>query len=240
MTITARAIAITKPVVDDIPTPEALVAFCARASSPHQHRHDTSPRLLAYCIRNRHWSIFQMVNAVLEIRGPRDMTRQFLRHESIRIEEGEAGDIQAVPIGFDQRHGGIQEFSQRYAEVDQFCERASRRQDDENRQASHDDMAPADLDASAKGKARVLSVVKHEYAAALARGEAKETARVILPEGLAMSRLYANGTLRSWMHFINVRKGNGTQAEHVHLALACADALRPYFSQILAVAEEAE
>ena len=200
MTTTARIIATTQPVVDDIPNAEALIAYCARASNPdNQHNHETGAGLLRFCIRNCHWSVFQMSNAVLEITGPRDITRQFLRHES--------------------------------------CEREARRQDDKNRQASHDDMSPADVAASAKGKARVLSVVKHEYAAALARGEAKETARVVLPEGLTMSRLYANGTLRSWLHFIDVRKGGGTQHEHVELAEACRAALAPHFALMFQATE---
>jgi thymidylate synthase (FAD) len=238
MTTTARIIATTQPVVDDIPNAEALIAYCARASNPsNQGNHETGAGLLRYCIRNRHWSVFQMANAVLEVVGPRDITRQFIRHESIRIEEDEAGEYHERHVGFDQRHGGIQEFSQRYAEAPGFCKREARRQDDKNRQASHDDMSPADKHSSDIGKFRVLSVVKHEYAAALARGEAKETARVVLPEGMTMSRLYANGTLRSWLHFIDVRRGNGTQLEHVELAEACRAALAPHFALMFQATE---
>ena len=237
MSTTARVIAITQPLTMDAPTPEALIAYCARVSSPHQTQHDTAARLLAYCIRNRHWSIFQMANAVMEITAPRDITRQFLRHESIRIEEDEAGDLTARGIGFDQRHGGIQEFSQRYAEAPGFCERAPRRQDQTNRQSSHDDMSDEDRAASLEGRARVMAAAAHEYRAGLDRGEAKETARTVLPEGLTMSRLYANGTLRSWLHFIDVRSGNGTQAEHVQLAEAIRAALAPHFPACFAAME---
>jgi thymidylate synthase (FAD) len=238
MTTTARIIATTQPVVDDIPNAEALIAYCARASNPsNQGNHETGAGLLRYCIRNRHWSVFQMANAVLEITGPRDITRQFLRHESIRIEEGEAGEYHERHVGFDQRDGGIQEFSQRYAAVPGFCDREARRQDDENRQASHDDLSDEVRAGFAEGVRRVRTVAAFVYGHAIDAGIAKECARVVLPEGLTMSRLYANGTLRSWLHFIDVRKGNGTQAEHVELAEACRAALAPHFALMFQATE---
>jgi thymidylate synthase (FAD) len=238
MTTTARIIATTQPVVDDIPNAEALIAYCARASNPsNQGNHETGAGLLRYCIRNRHWSVFQMANAVLEITGPRDMTRQFIRHESIRIEEDEAGEYHERHVGFDQRHGGIQEFSQRYAEAPGFCERQARRQDDKNRQASHDDLSDVVREDFEWGVEAVQELVSSVYQRSLRDGIAKECARVVLPEGLTMSRLYANGTLRSWLHFIDVRKGNGTQAEHVELAEACRAALAPHFALMFQATE---
>lgn len=186
-------------------TPEDIVAYCARVSGDQ-----TNPdydRLLKYCIRNKHWSVFEMANAIVEVEAPRDISRQLLRHKSF----------------------SFQEFSQRYSDDIVFTEREIRRQDLKNRQNSIDDkMLPHmswkdDLN-------NVEGLVHRLYRWYLNAGVAKECARVILPEGLTMSKLYVNGTLRSWIHYLDVRDDEGvTQLEHVHLARKIREVLEPAF-----------
>jgi thymidylate synthase (FAD) len=181
------------------PNAEKLVAYMARVSNPkYQNKEDISG-LLKYCIKNQHWSIFEMVNACFEINTTRDIGRQILRHKSF----------------------SFQEFSQRYANVNQLVApplRACRLQDETNRQSSipTDDPVLNEWWAYAQGFVEQTAVEK--YKEALSRGIAKEQARVLLPEGLTPSRMYMNGNLRSWIHFTQLRSGNGTQFEHQEIA----------------------
>jgi len=200
-----------------------LVAFCARVSNPeNQMNTETSERLVKYLIKHQHWSPLEMVSACMEVETTRDIARQFLRHRSF----------------------SFQEFSQRYAnplEDLSFVVREARRQDPKNRQNS----IPLELDEYGLGgnktpdemlaekwwsKQRdVIEVAKQTYAWAIQNGIAKEQARVVLPEGNTLSRLYVNGTLRSWIHYIQLRSANGTQLEHMQLAQECAKAISKIF-----------
>ena len=197
---------------------QELIAYCARVSNPaNQFNTETSDRLIRYLIRHQHWSPLEMVSACMEIVTTRDIARQILRHRSF----------------------SFQEFSQRYADPtaeleDAFVLRDARFQDLKNRQNSveldHSDeqqrLLAYDWERAQK---RVLYAVQREYEWAIKNGIAKEQARAILPEGLTVSRLYMNGTLRSWIHFIELRSGNGTQKEHQQIALACAEVIGKVF-----------
>jgi len=209
----ARLIAVTQPVVEGISDAKELIAYCARVSNPaNQHNMDTAEKLLAYLKRYKHWSPFEMANAVVEIDSPRDIARQVLRHASFRF----------------------QEFSQRYADVTQleqaFCLRDLRLQDTKNRQNSLE-TDDEELRQWWYGvQTEILDLVKLRYSQALDKGIAKECSRVILPEGLTMSRLYVNGTIRSWIHYLDVRIDEGvTQAEHVGLARLIAQQVNAAF-----------
>jgi len=201
-----RLIAFTQPIeLEGVQTGEELVAYCARVSNPaNQANHETAPRLLNYLVRNHHWSPFEMAHAVIEIQTTRDIARQILRHRSF----------------------SFQEFSQRYAEVDaEPVLREARLQDAKNRQASID-VDDADLQDWWNQEQRALADnAIHSYQAALRRGLAKEVARAVLPEGLTPSRLYMAGSVRSWIHYIQLRAGNGTQKEHREIAVMCRLAL---------------
>ena len=179
----------------------------------NQNNYDTAEGLLKYCIRNQHWSIFEMVNAVVEVKAPRDITRQMLRHRSF----------------------SFQEFSQRYSDEIQFCDREVRMQDKTNRQNSipcEDLNIIKDFE---EGTAAVTDALKDAYKRLRKLDVAKEVARVILPEGLTMSTMYVNGTLRSWLHYLEVREGNGTQKEHIELANKCRKVLEPVFPTVLEI-----
>ena len=204
--------------VDDA---QELIAYCARVSNPaNQFNTDTSERLIRYLIKHQHWSPLEMVSACMEIVTTRDIARQILRHRSF----------------------SFQEFSQRYAdptaELDEaFVLREARFQDTKNRQNSVDlDMTDEQQKLLAyeweRAQKRVLYAVKKEYKWAIDNGIAKEQARAVLPEGLTESRLYMNGTLRSWVHFIELRSGNGTQKEHMEVARACAEAIAEIFPMV--------
>lgn len=216
--INARLIGLTQPTIEArIPNSEGILAYCARVSNPsNQDNFDTAEKLLNYCVKNKHWSVFEMVNAVVEVEAPRDITRQLLRHRSF----------------------SFQEFSQRYSDEIEFTEREFRRQDDKNRQNSVDDLNP-DLEDTIKQWVKAFVEgdntlgVKPFYEALRTNGVAKECARVILPEGLTMSRLYVNGTLRSWLHYLDVRDDPGvTQWEHVVMARKIKDVLVPAFPTV--------
>jgi thymidylate synthase (FAD) len=190
------------------PDADALVAEMARVSNPANERNvATAPRLIAYLIRHRHWSPFEMVNACIEVHTTRDIGRQLLRHRSF----------------------AFQEFSQRYAEVGALPEaplRSARMQDPTNRQASVicEDKWTAEWWASAQRTARYEAELI--YVEALQRGIAREVARAVLPEGLTPTRLYMNGTIRSWLHFCDLRRGHGTQKEAIDIAEAAWGILR--------------
>lgn len=188
-----------------------LIAFCARVSNPsNQMNTETSEKLIKYLIKHQHWSPLEMVSACMEVTTTRDIARQILRHRSF----------------------SFQEFSQRYADPTQdldFIIREARLQDLKNRQNSilTDDTA---LQAWWHAKqAFIIDIVKSTYAEAIERGIAKEQARAILPEGNTVSRMYMNGTIRSWIHYIDVRSANGTQLEHIEVALAAAKVIAEIF-----------
>ena len=195
-----------------------LVAFCARVSNPaNQDNKETSEKLIRYLVKHQHWSPLEMVSMCLELTTTRDIARQILRHRSF----------------------SFQEFSQRYAdptaELDEaFVLREARLQDTKNRQNS----VELDMNYEAqkllaieweRAQKRVLFSVKQEYSWAIKNGIAKEQARAVLPEGLTVSRLYMNGTLRSWIHYIQLRSANGTQKEHRDIAIECAKVIAKVF-----------
>ena len=199
-------------VAQGIVNAQELVAYCARVSNPaNQTNTDTSEKLIRYLIKHKHWSPLEMVSACLEIETTRDIARQILRHRSF----------------------SFQEFSQRYAVADLGIElKEARLQDTKNRQnslATDDPELEAWWDAEQKWVAKVAQEV---YGAALDKGIAKEQARAVLPEGITTSRLYMQGTLRSWLHYIELRSGPETQKEHREVALACAQALESIFPMV--------
>jgi thymidylate synthase (FAD) len=190
---------------------QELVAFCARVSNPsNQSNKETSEKLIRYLIKNQHWSPLEMVSMCLEIETTRDIARQMLRHRSF----------------------SFQEFSQRYAnpvEDLDFVYREARLQDTKNRQNSietNDDYLQERWESE---QASVILRAKQAYEWAIENGLAKEQARVVLPEGLTVSRLYMNGTLRSWIHYIQLRSANGTQKEHMLIARKCAEVVAKVF-----------
>ena len=213
--ISAKLVAYTTPTIEvGASTPEQFISYAARVSNPgNQENYDTAEGLLKYCIRNQHWSIFEMVNAVVEVKAPRDITRQMLRHRSF----------------------SFQEFSQRYSDEIEFCDREVRMQDKTNRQNS---IPCEDLNIIKEfedGTTAVTEALKGAYKRLRKLDVAKEVARVILPEGLTMSTMYVNGTLRSWLHYLDVREGNGTQKEHIELANKCRKVLEPVFPTVLGI-----
>lgn len=189
------------------------IAYCARVSNPaNQNNDDTAEKLVRYLIKNQHWSPLEMVSVCLEIETTRDIARQILRHRSF----------------------SFQEFSQRYADASQlgFETREARLQDLKNRQNSIETDNLALQTWWENYQNEVIRVAGAAYQFALDKGIAKEQARAVLPEGITKSRMYMNGTLRSWVHYIQLRSANGTQKEHQEVALACADAIEPIFPMI--------
>ena len=190
---------------------QELVAFCARVSNPsNQLNTDTSEKLISYLIKNAHWSPLEMVSACLEIETTRDIARQMLRHRSF----------------------SFQEFSQRYANPVkdlEFVIREARMQDSKNRQNSieTDNLKIAEEWTNIQNE--VIETATRAYNWAIESGIAKEQARSVLPEGNTVSRLYMNGTLRSWIHYIQLRAANGTQKEHMEIAIACAEVIHKIF-----------
>lgn len=206
----AKAIAVTRP-LDEKMTVDEFIAYVARVSNPsNQNNTLTATKLLRYLAQHKHWSPFEMTNVVMEINTTRDIARQILRHRSF----------------------AFQEFSQRYADPTKdlgFVTREARLQDQKNRQNSietddsklQEDWERLQLELSFK--------FTEAYHWAIKNGIAKEQARAVLPEGLTVSRLYVNGTLRSWLHYIQLRSGNGTQKEHMEIAKACAEVIAKVF-----------
>ena len=194
---------------------QELIAYCARVSNPsNQLNKETSEKLIRYLIKNQHWSPLEMVSACIEIETTRDIARQILRHRSF----------------------SFQEFSQRYADPTQdlsFVMRDARLQDPKNRQNSVElDPTLGNNLLENEWRHRQLAMIelaKETYEWAVGKGIAKEQARAVLPEGLTVSRLYMNGTLRSWVHYIELRSANGTQKEHQEIALACAQVIAKVF-----------
>jgi thymidylate synthase (FAD) len=205
---------------------QELIAYCARVSNPsNQFNTETSEKLIRYLVKHAHWSPLEMVSACIEIETTRDIARQILRHRSF----------------------SFQEFSQRYADPTKdltFVVREARLQDPKNRQNSVA-LEPTIGNAMLQDEWRdrqlaLIRLAKETYQWAVDKGIAKEQARAVLPEGNTVSRLYMNGTLRSWVHFIQLRSGNGTQLEHQQIALACAEVITKVFpmSKELVVADQ--
>jgi thymidylate synthase (FAD) len=201
--------------VEGLTNAQELIAFCARVSNPtNQMNMSTSDKLIRYLVKHKHWSPLEMVSLCLEIETTRDIARQILRHRSF----------------------SFQEFSQRYADPTQHLEfviREARLQDEKNRQnsikLSEDSSAKSLQQAWEIKQQAMISLAKETYTWAIQQGIAKEQARSVLPEGLTMSRLYMNGTLRSWVHYLELRSGHGTQQEHMDIALACASVITKVF-----------
>ena len=190
---------------------QELIAYCARVSNPsNQFNTETSERLIRYLVKHKHWSPLEMVSACCEITTTRDIARQILRHRSF----------------------SFQEFSQRYADPTKdlsFVLREARLQDPKNRQNSIQTDDQRLQQSWEHHQQQVIDYARSAYQWAIARGIAKEQARAVLPEGLTESRLYMNGTLRSWVHFIELRSANGTQLEHQEVARACAEVITQVF-----------
>jgi thymidylate synthase (FAD) len=208
---TAKIIAVTNPMIEGVTTAEQLIVYAARVSNPsNQNNEETSEKLLRYCIRNKHFSVFEMVNVVMQIDTTRDIARQILRHRSF----------------------SFQEFSQRYADPTKdlgFVTREARLQDKKNRQNSVE-VDDADLHWTWNELQQyVIDVATNTYKWGIENGIAKEQARAVLPEGLTCSRMYMNGTLRSWIHYCELRMSNGTQKEHMEVAKIAWSELSLYF-----------
>ena len=210
-TLKVKIINYSQPPNTSTETMTELVAYCARVSNPsNQANKDTAEKLIKYLIKNKHWSPLEMVHLTLEIETTRDIARQMLRHRSF----------------------SFQEFSQRYADPTKdldFVLREARLQDTKNRQNS---IETDNLQLQAfweQRQKRVIEEAKNAYEWAIANGIAKEQARAVLPEGLTVSRLYMAGSLRSWIHYIQLRSENGTQKEHINIAKACAEVIATVF-----------
>ena len=202
----------TAPVDSELDNVQDLVAYCAKVSNPqNQINKETSERLIKYLIKHAHWSPLEMVSVCLEIETTRDIAHQMVRHRSF----------------------AFQEFSQRYANPDemgeQFVTRECRLQDMENRQNSIDTENVELIHAWEDKQQEVIDKAKETYDWAIKNGIAKEQARVVLPEGCTKTRLYMNGTIRSWVHYIELRGANGTQKEHMEIAHACAKVITEIF-----------
>jgi thymidylate synthase (FAD) len=207
-----KLISYSKPVLEGLDTPTDLVAYCARVSNPsNQINSETAEKLIKYLINHQHWSPLEMATMCLEIETTRDIARQILRHRSF----------------------SFQEFSQRYADPTkdlEFVTREARLQDPKNRQNSISEGVDVMLQYEwNKRQEDLIAQVKIQYDWAIANGIAKEQARALLPEGLIMSRMYMSGSLRSWIHYIQLRSGNGTQKEHMEIAKECAKVIAEVF-----------
>jgi thymidylate synthase (FAD) len=210
-----------EPAIKGLDNIQDLIAYCARVSNPsNQANTKTTSKLLDYLIKHKHWSPFEMASACIEITTTRDIARQLLRHRSF----------------------SFQEFSQRYANIndlsDDFVLREARLQDNKNRQNSieHDDVELASWWNAQQNL--IIDQVKRIYNEAIERGIAKEQARAILPEGNTVSRLYVNGTIRSWIHYVELRSANGTQKEHMELANEVAKAIAQIYPSVTNFTED--
>jgi len=208
-----KLISYSKPVEQDCSIQD-LVAYCARVSNPaNQNNTETSEKLIRYLIKNEHWSPLEMVNICIEIETTRDIARQILRHRSF----------------------SFQEFSQRYAIADLGFEcKETRLQDKKNRQNSIEIIDGSNdlITLWEQKQEQIINIAKNTYHWAIENGIAKEQARAVLPEGITLSKMYVNGTLRSWVHYIQLRSCNGTQKEHREIAIECANVIEPIFPMI--------
>jgi len=215
-----KLVAVSTPKIDGVKTAEDLIAYCARVSNPaNQSNMDTGPKLIRYLLKNKHWSPLEMVSLTLEINTTRDIARQILRHRSF----------------------SFQEFSQRYADPTKdlkFITKDARLQDMKNRQNS---LITTDNTLKQEWEVRQQDIILKAqtiYAWAVRNGIAKEQARAVLPEGCTMSRLYMAGTIRSWIHYCDLRRKNGTQLEHQEIAEACWTILQQEFPTITQALEQ--
>jgi thymidylate synthase (FAD) len=214
----AKLIGYTQPVegsVEGLTDIQDMIAYCAKVSNPKgQMNLETSDRLLAYLIKHKHWSPFELCSATIEVETTRDIARQFLRHRSF----------------------AFQEFSQRYADPgsldDTFVVRDARLQDEKNRQNSVECDNDYIKERWEEEQLKVILKAKEAYDWAIDNGIAKEQARAVLPEGNTKSKLYANGTIRSWIHYVELRSANGTQKEHMELAREIGCAIHAIFPMI--------
>ena len=216
MTNNVKIVSYSVPVGDfknDLQDIQDLIAFCARVSNPsNQMNNETSAKLIKYLIKHQHWSPLEMVSVCLELNTTRDIAHQIVRHRSFSFQE------------FSQRYADPKEFG------DQFVTREARLQDPKNRQNSVEIDSEEDIHhAWASVQQDVIDKAKEAYDWAIKAGIAKEQARVVLPEGCTKTRLYMNGTLRSWVHYIELRGANGTQKEHMEIAHACAKVISEIF-----------
>ena len=209
--VSVRIVGVTQPVVDEIPDSEGLISYQARVSNPkNQTNFKTAKGLIKYCMRHQHWSVMEMANVVVEIKAPRDISRQILRHRS----------------------ANFQELSQRYTAVDDFVVREARLQDETNRQNSIETDDEELKEWWYEAQEEALSVCQQVYTAALEKGIAKECARVVLPEGNTMSTLYMNATVRTWYHYATLRASPETQKEHRQVAIMVMQELKKYFPNV--------
>lgn len=207
-----KIVGMTQPMVEGVNSADDFIAYCARVSNPaNQLNSESAPRLLQYLIKNKHWSPFEIINVCMEIKTTRDIGRQILRHRSF----------------------SFQEFSQRYAAVTESAMREPRLQDNKNRQNSIE--IEEDNETVRwwnEHSERINSYAQTAYTEALRRGIAKEQARAILPEGMTMSTMYMSGTLRSWIHYCDLRCKNGTQKEHRDIAIKAWNELSRQFPSL--------
>jgi thymidylate synthase (FAD) len=207
----AKIVAITNPLIEGVHTADQFIAYAARVSNPsNQINSETSEKLLRYCIRHKHFSVFEMVNVVMSVETTRDIARQILRHRSF----------------------SFQEFSQRYADPTKdlgFVTREARLQDNKNRQNSIETDNTDLRNWWVRAQLEVWGTANLVYREAINAGIAKEQARAVLPEGLTLSRMYMNGTLRSWIHYCELRMENGTQKEHIEVAKSAWGEIAKYF-----------
>ena len=210
-------VALSQPsAITDCNTAGELVAYTARVSNPaNQNNTKTASKLLGYLIKEDHWSPFEMVHMTMEIVTTRDIARQIIRHRSF----------------------AFQEFSQRYAEQTHFETRECRLQDEKNRQNSVDTDDRVLKEWWSMEQAKVKNLAERSYKEALKQGIAKEQARALLPEGMTESTLYMAGSLRSWIHYCDLRRGNGTQKEHMIVADQCWDIIKQHFPQVVKALE---
>jgi thymidylate synthase (FAD) len=216
-----KLVGLTQPMLGRGPMCEAnaeeFIAYCARVSNPANQDNPDSEKLLKYLVKHKHWSPFEMVHIVMEIETTRDIGRQILRHRSF----------------------SFQEFSQRYAEVVEMSEpREARLQDSKNRQNSIETDNDELQNSWNLVQNEMLLAAKNYYAWAISKGIAKEVARSVLPEGLTMSRMYMSGSLRSWIHYCELRMANGTQKEHRELATQCWDIITEQFPSLKTVLKD--
>jgi thymidylate synthase (FAD) len=210
-------VAITNPIADtECETAEEFVAYAARVSNPgNQNNKETADKLVKYLIKHKHWSPFEMVSVTMEINTTRDIGRQILRHRSF----------------------SFQEFSQRYAVAQNFTTREARLQDTKNRQNSIETDDEYIQTKWLDLQNFISENAQSAYAQALSWGIAKELARAVLPEGMTQTTMYMSGTLRSWIHYCDLRCANGTQLEHMEVAIAAKEELRKYFPNVIKALE---
>jgi thymidylate synthase (FAD) len=209
--MSVKLVGLTHPVIPEVSTPEEFISYCARVSNPNnQLNHMTASKLLKWLIDHKHWSPFEIVSLTMEIQTTRDIGRQILRHRSF----------------------SFQEFSQRYSDEIQFTNRECRLQDSKNRQNSIDN-ADDELNSwFLSAQSDIKNWASHYYEEAINRGIAKEQARCLLSEGLTLSNMYMAGTLRSWIHYCQLRRDNGTQKEHKLIAEQCWNIILQQFPSL--------